>query len=262
MAGFIFFLLFIAIVVLIVYWFMQVLKKRREDLQLVARQLKLDFFPTGDESIGPMVSNLEFFRYGERCKVSNLMRGQIKRNGKPVSVAIFDYDYTIYTNQGVEFSFNDDGAEIESSEDSDTFYQTVLVFYDESLNLPGFSLRAEFIWDKLANFVGFEDINFDRFPAFSKSYRLLSNQVNATRDLFQPNLINFYESNKICTEAIGPYVLVFPFQHANHHSGTKILNGKTFNHSRYLQPKEVKPCFDLGLRLLSLLENNMSSVTT
>lgn len=261
MAGFLFLLLFIAIVAAIVYGFMQIVKKRREDLQLVARQLKLDFFPTGDESIGPMVSNLEFFRYGERCKVSNLIRGQVTRNGKPVSVAIFDYDYTIYTNRRVEFSFNDEGAAIDSSEDSDTFCQTVLVFYDESLDLPGFSLRAELIWDKLANFVGFEDINFDRFPAFSKGYRLLSNRVDATRELFQPNLIKFYESNKICTEAIGPYVLIFPFQYANHSGGTKVVNGKTFNQSRYLQPNEVQPCFDLGLRLLSLLEKNMSAVT-
>jgi hypothetical protein len=169
------FLLAIALIAAIVCGLVYLYKKRRQDLELVARQLKLNFSPKGDNSIGPMLSNLEFFMYGERCDVSNLMRGQIKRNGKPVTVAIFDYSYTICKSRSTEFSLNEDSVSIESNSDTEHFGQTVLVFYDESLDLPGFSLRPEHLWDKLANFMGYEDINFDRFPDFSKGYRLLSN---------------------------------------------------------------------------------------
>jgi hypothetical protein len=254
------FILFIALVVVaIVCGIVYAVKKRRQDLELVARQLRMDFFPNGDDSIAPMVSNLEFFMYGERCKVSNLMRGQVKRNGKPVSVAIFDYDYTICKRRSTEFSFNEDSVSIDSNNDTETFCQTVLVFYDESLDLPGFSLRPEHIWDKLANFAGYEDINFDRFPAFSKGYRLLSNQVDDIRSLFQPNLIKFYETNQICTEAIGPYLLVFPFP-PKYTNSSLTMGDKTSTKSQYLQPKDVKPYFDLSLRLLNMLEKNRSTV--
>jgi hypothetical protein len=253
------FFLVIGLIVAIVCGIVYLVKKRRQDLELVARQLKLDFFPKGDDSIAPMLSNLEFFMYGERCDVSNLMRGQVKRNGKPVTVAIFDYDYVICQRRRTEVSFNEDSVSIDSNSDTEIFCQTVLVFYDESLDLPGFSLRPEHLWDKLANFVGYEDINFDRFPAFSKGYRLLSNQVDDIRDLFQPNLIKFYESNKVCTEAIGPYLLVFPFP-PKYTNNSLTMGNKTFTKSQCLQPKDVKPYFDLSLKLLNLLEKNMSAV--
>jgi hypothetical protein len=253
------FFLVIALVVAIVCGLVYLVKKRRQDLELVARQLKMDFFPKGDDSIGAMVSNLEFFMYGERCDVSNLMRGQVKRNGKPVTVAIFDYSYTICKRRSTEFSFNEDSVSVESNNDTETFSQTVLVFYDESIDVPGFSLRPEHLWDKLANFVGYEDINFDRFPAFSKGYRLLSNQVDDVRDLFQPNLIKFYETNKVCTEAIGSYLLVFPFP-PKHINSSLTMGDKTFTKSQYLSPKEVKPYLDISLKLLNLLEKNMSAV--
>jgi hypothetical protein len=254
------FFLFIALVAAIVYGCIFLVKKRRTDLQSVAAQLGMDFFPTGDDQIAPMLSNLEFFMYGSRCKVRNLMRGQIERQRNPVSVAIFDYDYTICLHRTSEFSFNDDSISVASTNDSEIFAQTVLVFYDESLDLPGFSLRPEHLWDKLANLFGCQDINFDNFPIFSKKYRLLAHQDADVRELFQSNLIRFYEGNQVCTEAIGPYLLIFPFNHNNHGSNTKVINGQIFGTSRYLHPDEIKPYFDLGLRLLNLLEKNTSAV--
>lgn len=255
------FFLFIALVAAIVGGFIYIVKKRRQDLELVARQLKLNFSPKGNDSISPMLSNLEFFMYGERCDVSNLMHGQVKRNGKPVTVAIFDYNYVICKRRSTEFSFNEDSVSVNNTNESETFCQTVLVFYDESLDVPGFSLRPEYLWDKLANFMGYEDINFDSFPGFSKAYRLLSDRVDDVRDLFQPNLIKFYETNKICTEAIGSYLLIFPFP-PKHQSRSLTMGDKTFTKSQYLNPTEVKPYLDLGLKLLSLLEKNTSAVRT
>jgi hypothetical protein len=254
------FFLFFALVAAIVYGCIQYGKKRRQDLELLARQLKLNFFPKGDDSLGPLLANLEFFQYGDRCKVYNLISGQIKRNGKPVTVAIFDYDYTIATRRHTDISFGEGGLSMSDDDNSTIFSQTVLVFYDQSIDLPGFSLRPENFMDKIANVAGYEDINFDQFPTFSKTYRLNSNQVNDIHDLFQPNLIKFYESNKIFTEAIGSYLLVYPF-HIGNSNHVMAINDKTFSSSRCLQAKEVKPFFDLSLKLLNLLEKNMSAVS-
>jgi hypothetical protein len=255
------FFLFMALAAAIVYGCFYLVKKRREDLQLVAKQLKLEFFPKGDERIAPLLSNLEFFMYGGRRNISNLMRGKVNRSGKPISVAIFDYSFTLCMRRHNEISFDDNSISIDSDDNSETFCQTVLVFYDESLNVPGYSLRQERLWDKLANFVGFEDINFDDFPVFSKKYRLLSNQAYNIHDLFQPNLIKFYEHNQICTEANGSYVLVFPFDRAHSSNITVATGDKTFTNSRLLQPEEIKPYLDLSLRLMNLLEKNTSAVS-
>jgi hypothetical protein len=252
------FFLFMALAAAIVYGIVFVVKKRCQDMELVAKQLNLDFFPTGNDSIAPMLSNLEFFMYGERCNVRNLMHGQVRRNGNPVTVAIFDYSYDICQRRSTEFSFNDNSVSINNTDDTETFSQTVLVFYDELLNLPGFSLRPEHLWDKLANVIGYEDINFDRFPGFSKAYRLQSDRVHEIRDLFQPNLIKFYETNKVCSEAIGPYLLIFPFQ--PNHQRSLTMGDHTFTESEYIHYTKVKSYLDLGLKLLSLLEKNTSAV--
>jgi hypothetical protein len=232
MQGFLVMLLIMGIVVAIVIACIQAVKKRREDLQTIARQMSMDFFPDGDEGIAPMLSNLEFFRYGDRCKVSNLIRGQIDRKGRTISVAIFDYDYTICLHQSTEFSLSDNSISVEIDNNTQSFCQTVLVFYDESLDLPGFGLRPEHLWDKLANLVGFEDINFDGFPNFSQQYRLSANPDADIHQIFQPNLIKFYESNQICSEAIGPYVLIFPFDAGNGHRSSNVVGNKTFTTSR------------------------------
>jgi hypothetical protein len=258
MQGFIIFLFVIVLITAIIYACIQAVKKRRQEFELFARHLKLDFFPKGDNRLGPMLANLEFFKYGDRCQVENLISGQIKLNGKPVSIAIFDYAYTIYTRKRTEIGFGEGGLSISNDDESTRFNQTIFVFYDESIDLPGFSLRPENLMDKVANFAGYQDINFDQFPTFSKTYRLNSNQVNDIRDLFQPNLIKFYEINKVFTEAIGSYLLVCPFDVG--HSQAVAIDNKTFSSSRYLQAKELKPFLDLSLKLLNLLEKNMSVV--
>jgi hypothetical protein len=70
------FFLFIVLVAALVGGIVYLVKKRRQDLQLVARHLKMDFFPKGDNSIAPMLSNLEFFMYGERCNISSSFLSQ------------------------------------------------------------------------------------------------------------------------------------------------------------------------------------------
>jgi hypothetical protein len=260
MQALIFFLL-LALIAAIIAGCIYVVKKRGKDLELVARQLKMEFYPKGDDSIGPMLANLEFFMCGYQRVVTNLMRGQINHQGRPVSIAIFDYSYTICLRREAEFSFDDHGISIGSNSETETFCNTVLVFYDKSLDLPGFSLRPEHLWNKLGKLLGCDDLNFNNFPTFPKNYRLLSNQSNDLRDLFQPNLTKFYESHKICTEAIGPYLLIFPTYSGIKDSGNHVIHNQAFNASVYLHPNEVKSYLDLGLKLLSLLEKNTSLVT-
>ncbi|WP_310488628.1 hypothetical protein, partial [Chamaesiphon sp. VAR_69_metabat_338] len=161
-------------------------KKRIAAIQALANELKFQYFPKGDASIEPLLSNLDFFQHGRWREITHLLKGQVKRKGKSVTVAIFDYRYSV-----------------SRAEDVPSFFLTALVFYDESLNLPGFELRREHLMDKMANVMGSQDINFADFPTFSKRYRLMGAMPDRIRAIFQPNIIKFYEREKLCTEANG-----------------------------------------------------------
>jgi hypothetical protein len=210
-AGILIVVLIIGIVGGITAWVIWMGKKRTQELHESASALKLQFFPKGDDRIAPLLVNLEFFHYGTNCKVTNLMHGRVARGSKSVTVAIFDYQFMVGRIRSyTEISIGEDSAGISSSNDDDTefFSQTVIVLHDETIDVPRFNLRPENLMDKMANIVGFKDINFSDFPVFSKRYRLESNRVNEVRALFQPNLLKFYEGHKICTEANGSSVTI------------------------------------------------------
>ncbi len=229
----------ILLVIGIVVGVLWVIKKRQQDMAVIAQELKLTFYPKGDNSLSPLLSQLEFFSYGQHRRVRNLMKGTMQKSGHKFAVAIFDYYYTVGHGKQV-----------------DTLGQTVLLFYDESLQLPGFSLRPEHLFDKFANILGFVDINFREFPTFSKHYRLQGKPEKLVRELFQPNLLKFYERQKICTEAQGASVCVFPSDEGFKSNSIKMQSSKTFTVSRLIHPNEVKTFLDTGLRLIELLRYN------
>lgn len=225
-------------------------KKRIAEIQALAHQLKFQYFPKGDASIEPLLSNLEFFQYGTRPEITHLLKGQVKRNGKSVTVAIFDYRYTV-----------DDRAPGTSDPDDITFTSlTALVFYSEALNLPGFNLSIEHRRDKIANDRSFQkDISFSEFPAFSKRYWLHGAMPDRIRSIFQPNIIKFYERDTIFTEANGSYILLCPMNaQPNIHRTTHKIAEKKNAVPRCLSAPEMKSYLDKGLNLLSMLEQNQT----
>ncbi len=235
-------------------WILFLMKQRQEDMQAVAQKLKLEYSLTGNDSIAPLLSNLEFFSQGTNCQVSNLIRGNIVRHGNPVTVAIFDYQYTLgLEHKYTKIRYQKDLCSVESHNSIDNFLQTVIVLYDESLDLPGFKLRPRYLMDKLDNLFRFEEVNFDNYPDFTKDYRLQVRDVDRVEDLFQPNLIRFYEGQKICTEANGNYVVIYPFNDGT--SSHRVR--ENFTDSRLVQPDELKFYLNSGVRLLNLLERNL-----
>lgn len=224
-------------------------KKRKEELQAIAQELNLKFYPKGHANLTPFLDQMEFFSYGDYRRVYNLLMGKVNHRGESLSVAIFDYYYTLSRRRSTLGR---------SESNSETFGQTVLLFYDPSLQVPGFSVRPENLLDKLGNLIGYRDINFPEAPVFSKRYRLLSNSEGAVRSLFQSNLLSFYESNKLSTEAQNSYLLIYPAEAGTPKSGTStwVTSSRTFTESRLIQPVEVKGYLEKGLRLLSLLKKN------
>jgi hypothetical protein len=179
-------------------------------------------------------------------------------------VAIFDYQFMVGRHRGYSgFSIGEDEAGFSSSSDDDDtqyFFQTVIVFHDETIDAPRFKTRPENFMDLMANILRFEDINFPDFPVFSKHYRLHAHRVDEVRALFQPNLLKFYEGHKLCTEANGSSVIIYPFGFGkcNGLKRVRVEDGQANKESSSIAPNEVKAYLNIGMRLLSLLERNLA----
>ncbi len=95
-----------------------------------------------------------------------------------MTISIFDYRYT--TGSGKH---------------SHTHQQTVAALYSDDLRIPEFTLRPEYMWDKLGSLIGMSDINFDSHPGFSGMFVLKSLNETAVRELFKPAVLEFFQNH-------------------------------------------------------------------
>lgn len=59
--------------------------------------------------------------------------------------------------------------------------------------IPHFTLRSESLMTRVADYVGFADINFAEYPTFSNRYLLRGREVDAIRAFFTPGLLEYLE---------------------------------------------------------------------
>lgn len=124
-------------------------KKRREALEVTAQALGLQFFPKKDRRAIAQFKQLDEFQKGSNRYLSNRMRGSYK--GMPVEV--FDYHYQIRTGSGKNSSTRH-------------YYFTIFICLLPK-SFPELRIYREGFFEKLIQFVGFEDIHFES-AEFSK----------------------------------------------------------------------------------------------
>lgn len=174
-------------IALIVAWHLE--KKRTEALQAVAASLKLAFSKKASDSFVPSLSQFHLFSQGRSKKASNVMNGRANE----IDVSIFDYQYT--TGGG---------------KSSHTWRQTVVLFRSSMLHLPRFTLRPERLFHKIGSAFGYQDIDFDSHPTFSKQYLLRAADEQACRDVFTDGVLGYYDQRKgLSTEGDGDTLLFY-----------------------------------------------------
>ena len=82
--------------------------------------------------------------------------------------ALFDYEYVV-----------------EGSESNSSYKQSVIWFHSENLCLPNFALRPENLFHKIGGVLGYQDIDFESHPKFSKTFLLRGNDEPKIRDIFK-----------------------------------------------------------------------------
>jgi carbonic anhydrase len=164
-------------------------RKRTEALQRVASDLGLAFFPQDNDQLYTELGWCDLFSRGRSQKLLNLMRGS--SDGR--YIAVFD-------NQHVTGS----------GRSKKTWRTTVALLRSDGPAMPRFLLRPEGTWDKISNWFGSADIDFNIRPQFSRSYVLRGDDEQAIRALFTEPLLEYFEQHPgLSTEGTGNTLLVY-----------------------------------------------------
>ena len=117
--------------------------------------------------------HIPLFDRGRKKRIRNLLQG----GGSDTERFFFDYAFTTGGGQH-----------------SHTRSQSVALVQFER-DLPTFELRPEHLFHKIGAALGYQDIDFDSSPEFSRHYLLRGQDETAIRSLFSPSVRHFLERN-------------------------------------------------------------------
>ncbi len=164
-------------------------KKRTEALNAVGEDLGFSFLLTPDEIMHERLRSTELFQRGRGNRSSNYLH----RASDDVEVLIFDHQYTV-----------------SSGKNSHTHKQSVVAIRSPQLNLPRFVISPEHFFHRIASAVGYQDIDFDQYPKFSKQFLLRGPDEQAIRDKLQNiDLDHLVSFGAISIEANADHFLVY-----------------------------------------------------
>ena len=150
-------------------------KLRSAKIGLEALRLGLSFRGESDLSTGELLAPHALGKSGPAKGARNVARGSYR--GHPL--VAFEFSYVVSTGNS-----------------SQTVRQTVVIL-ENSGRHPDLELCAEGMFDRFKEYFGSQDFDFSAHPAFSKKYRLRGTDENSIRDLFRPEVREYFENNDI-----------------------------------------------------------------
>jgi hypothetical protein len=140
-------------------------------MRRAADEMGFSFSPKGETEI--VAGNSWYlFSQGEAKTVLNVLSGATN----DLEVRIFDFGY--YT-----------GGE----ESRDESMQSVICFRSPELDIPAFCVRPRSVFHTIASLFGYQDIQIDGHPYFSKHYLLRGNDEIGVRRLFNEDVVAYFE---------------------------------------------------------------------
>ncbi|HUU30546.1 MAG TPA: hypothetical protein VMY69_00435 [Phycisphaerae bacterium] len=182
---------FIALAVALIVFGILKARERREAMARLATELGFEYYADDPWDLEDTYAMFELFGRGHSRKASNVICGEM--DGR--AVVAFDYQYT--TGSGKNKSTHS--------------YQAVV------MGLPivaaGLRMRTETVFDRLASWVGWDDIDFES-DEFSRRYHVASEDRRFAYDILHARLI---EHLLACGQAPGlemkgPLMVLFDSQ--------------------------------------------------
>ncbi len=160
-------------IVLIVVWRKE--RERTEALRGVAEAAGLSFEPKGDLAAVRSLGEVQLFARGRSGRVTNLMAGRLDAQ----QVAVFDYRYT--TGSG---------------KNQRNHAQTVVLLPSVKRSLPDLQMAPENPVYRLAEAFGFQDIDIDSSPEFSRRYIVRGADEAAIRAALYPGATSYFAEHE------------------------------------------------------------------
>jgi len=164
----------IALVVVGILWSNYLERKRREALAATAQLMG---FTWSAKVPGEKITELrsfELFNRGHSPAGQNMLVGKIG----DAELILFDYRY-----------------ETGSGKNRTTHKQTVIMIPDGGAGLPDFQLTPEDFFHRVAQMFGYQDIDFEENPTFSKRYLLRGPDEEAIRRAFRTEVLEYFAEN-------------------------------------------------------------------
>ena len=176
-------ILFIIILVLLAFYFFWYPQLRRsENLRKIAIDLNIPFYPKGDDSLYDHLEYFHLFSMNSKSRITNMLH----QEDEETELAFFDFTFEIggggSRDHGISYATR--------------YQQSVVYFCSHKLDLPQFVLRPEKIYHQSLDL---QDIDFSSNPKFSNDYLLQGNPEESVRNLFDNQLLDFFESKpRLC----------------------------------------------------------------
>lgn len=166
--------LFVVIgIVVIVTWRKE--RERTEALRGVAEAAGLAFEPKADVSAARSLGDVQLFARGHSKRVANLMTGRLGDQ----QLAVFDYWYTTGSGKNQRSSA-----------------QTVVLLPSAKRSLPDLQMAPENPLTRLAEKFGYQDIDIESSPEFSRRYIVRGADEAAIRAALYPGATSYFAEHQ------------------------------------------------------------------
>ena len=167
--------------------------KRSDALELISKDIQMPFSREANPQLRHHLSantSLYLFSIGHSHKLKNVFVNE----SDELSIKLFDYLYAVGGGKSRK-----------------EYHQSVFLVESKALNLPVFNMKPETVWHKIGQAAfGQQDIDFERYPNFSKNYLLKGQDEQAIRYAFTPSILQHFEYIEgWSVEGDGPYLVVY-----------------------------------------------------
>jgi len=171
------FILFAIIVIVAGYLSYQAQLRRQAELGQLAAKRGWRFDSSKDRSHDERFGDFSIFTQGSNRYAYNTIRGALGIEGRPWSVQLGDYHYQTRESSGKHTR-------------TVTHTLSYLLLETPYLGLPELFIRGEGFFDKVAGFLGFDDIDFES-AEFSDRFVVKSGDKRFAYDVIHPRMMEF-----------------------------------------------------------------------
>jgi hypothetical protein len=168
--------LFVALGIAAIWAAIRAAHWRREAMAALAARLGWHFDPREDRDHDDEYAHFEIFRRGSSRRAYNTLSGHLEIDGRTFPAKAGDFSYAVTSSNG--------------KTTTTTTHRFSYLILHLPLQAPDLLIRREGLFDKLAAFFGFDDIDFES-AEFSRRYCVKSKDRRFAYDVVHPRMIEF-----------------------------------------------------------------------